>query len=79
MQINSFSYICQCINKPKLGVVSHHKYKFKATETRLTVEREEMIMVNVKKVYDFESYELDNVYNEEGDRYVRENTSIWYN
>lgn len=38
-----------------------------------------MIMVNVKKVYDFESYELDNVYDEEGDRYVRENTSIWYN
>lgn len=33
----------------------------------------------VKKSYDLESYELDNVYNENDDRYVKENSSIWYN
>lgn len=32
----------------------------------------------LKKSYDFESFELDNVYNED-ERYPRDNTSIWYN
>ncbi len=36
-------------------------------------------MRTVKKSYDLESYELDNVYNENDDRYVKENSSIWYN
>lgn len=37
-------------------------------------------MITVKKVYDLESYELDNVYNEDADsRYGRDNSSIWYN
>ncbi len=36
-------------------------------------------MRTVKRSYDFESYELDNVYNEVDDRYVKENSSIWYN
>jgi len=36
-------------------------------------------MRSVKKSYDLESYELDNVYNENDDRYVKENSSIWYN
>lgn len=31
-----------------------------------------------KRSYDFESFELDNVYNED-ERYPRDNTSIWYN
>ncbi len=36
-------------------------------------------MITVKKVYDFESYELDNVYNEDENRHCSENSSIWYN
>ena len=36
-------------------------------------------MRTAKNVYDFESYELDNVYNEQDDRYVRVDSSVWYN
>lgn len=32
-----------------------------------------------KHTYDRESYELDNIYNESDDRYVRVDSSIWYN
>lgn len=37
------------------------------------------MMRTAKKAYDFESYELDNVYNEDDDRYIRVDSSIWYN
>lgn len=37
------------------------------------------MMKSVKKAYDFESFELDNVYNDDENRYPRDNTSIWYN
>lgn len=37
-------------------------------------------MKPVKRSYDEESYELDNVYNETDDRYyVAVDSSIWYN
>ncbi len=38
-----------------------------------------IIMRTVKKVYDLESYELDNVYNETDDRETRVDSSVWYN
>ena len=37
------------------------------------------MMRTAKKAYDLESYELDNVYNEDDDRYIRVDSSIWYN
>ena len=45
-------------------------------------EREDGIMRTTKRVYDFESFELDNIYNEEDDRHFRLDridSSIWYN
>ena len=36
-------------------------------------------MKSVKRAYDFESFELDNVYNDDENRCPRDNTSIWYN
>ena len=45
-------------------------------------EREEGIMRTTTRVYDFESFELDNIYNEEDDRQFRVDridSSIWYN
>ena len=45
-------------------------------------EREDGIMRTAKRVYDFESFELDNIYNEEDDRQFRVDridSSIWYN
>ena len=36
-------------------------------------------MRTIKKVYDLESYELDNVYNETDDREIRVDSSVWYN
>ncbi len=45
-------------------------------------EREDGIMRTTKRVYDFESFELDNIYNEEDDRQFRVDridSSIWYN
>lgn len=45
-------------------------------------EREDDIMRTAKRVYDFESFELDNIYNEEDDRQFRVDRiylSIWYN
>ena len=36
-------------------------------------------MRTVKKVYDLESYELDNTYNETDDRDIRVDSSVWYN
>lgn len=32
-----------------------------------------------KKSYDFESFELDNIYNDDDNREVRVDSSIWYN
>lgn len=37
------------------------------------------MMKTIKRSYDLESYELDNVYNEPDDRHVRLDSSIWYN
>ncbi len=37
------------------------------------------MMRTAKKAYDLESFELDNVYNEDDDRYIRVDSSIWYN
>lgn len=45
-------------------------------------ERKDGIMRTAKRVYDFESFELDNIYNEEDDRQFRVDridSSIWYN
>jgi len=39
---------------------------------------EELIMKTIKKSYDQESYEQDNVYNEDDERYNMANSSIWY-
>lgn len=36
-------------------------------------------MRTVKRTYDLESFELDNVYNETEDREIRLDSSIWYN
>ena len=36
-------------------------------------------MRTVKRVYDLESYELDNVYNETDEREIRVDSSVWYN
>lgn len=36
-------------------------------------------MRTVKRVYDLESYELDNVYNEPDEREIRVDSSVWYN
>lgn len=49
---------------------------------RHRLEREDGIMRTTKRVYDFESFELDNIYNEEDDRQFRVDcidSSIWYN
>lgn len=32
-----------------------------------------------KREYDMESFELDNIYNENDERYMRVDSSIWYN
>ena len=37
------------------------------------------MMREVKRAYDLESFELDNIYNEEEERYNRVESSIWYN
>lgn len=37
------------------------------------------MMRAVKRAYDLESFELDNIYNEEEERYARVESSIWYN
>ena len=37
------------------------------------------MMRTAKKAYDIESFELDNIYNEDNDRYIRVDSSIWYN
>ena len=37
------------------------------------------MMREVKRAYDLESFELDNIYNEEEERYTRVESSIWYN
>ncbi len=37
------------------------------------------MMRTTKRAYDLESFELDNIYNEEEDRYTRVDSSIWYN
>ena len=37
------------------------------------------MMRTVKRVYDLESYELDNVYNETDEREIRVDSSVWYN
>ena len=45
-------------------------------------EWEDGIMRTTKRVNDFESFELDNIYNEEDDRQFRVDridSSIWYN
>lgn len=36
-------------------------------------------MRTVKRVYDLESYELDNVYNETDEHEIRVDSSVWYN
>ena len=36
-------------------------------------------MRTVKKVYDLESYELDNAYNETESLEIRVDSSVWYN
>ena len=42
-------------------------------------EQEGIMMRAVKRAYDLESFELDNIYNEEEERYTRVESSIWYN
>lgn len=37
------------------------------------------MMRRAKRAYDIESFELDNIYNEDDDRYIRVDSSIWYN
>lgn len=35
--------------------------------------------MRIQKMFNEEAYDLDNQYNEEDERYMRNDTSIWYN
>ena len=79
--IKNIRYIRNVL-KTKKGEVSHLQYYLKRPTMRHRPEREDGIMRTAKRVYDFESFELDNIYNEEDDRQFRVDridSSIWYN